>query len=139
MRCGVVAGRAVSLFQLARFLRHAEMLSTAQFALVFAMVAACHYVNFFRWWLHACSAWLAARGDAAAPRAGPVAVCLARSPHWWETIVCSLENFDDDRFKYFFRVTRQRAEFLCTHPSMVARLSKQDLVNCAADQFSTQF
>ena len=41
MRCGLVAGRAVSLFQLARFLRHAEMLSTAQFALAFANIAAC--------------------------------------------------------------------------------------------------
>ena len=39
-------------------------------------------------------------------------VSLPRSPHWFETIVCSLDNFDNNRFQYFFRVTRDRADWL---------------------------
>ena len=39
-------------------------------------------------------------------------VSLPRSPDWFETIVCSLDNFDNKRFQYFFRVTRDRADWL---------------------------
>ena len=39
-------------------------------------------------------------------------VSLPRSPHWWEAIVCNIENFGPDLFRYFFRITRERAEWL---------------------------
>ena len=39
-------------------------------------------------------------------------ISLPRSRHWFETIVCSLDNFDNKRFQYFFRVTRDRAHWL---------------------------
>ena len=39
-------------------------------------------------------------------------VSLARSPHWWESIVCNMDNFSPERFRYFFRVKRERADSL---------------------------
>ena len=39
-------------------------------------------------------------------------VSLPRSPHWWKAIVCNIENFGPDCFRYFFCITRKRAEWL---------------------------
>ena len=39
-------------------------------------------------------------------------ISLPRSRHWFETIVCSLDNFDNKRFQYFFRATRDRADWM---------------------------
>ena len=39
-------------------------------------------------------------------------ISLPRSRHWFETIVCSLDNFDNKRSQYFFRATRDRADWL---------------------------
>ena len=39
-------------------------------------------------------------------------VSFPRRPHWFETIACSLDNFDNKCFQYFFRVARDRADWL---------------------------